>query len=528
MFSCIPHRKSHNHCSPSWKSVLSHIVSTSHRLLFHLDPFSIQLIYFAFISFVGFWLLKAIKPRTAMPRNLDLFFMSVSSGTVSSMSTVEMEVFSNGQLIVMTVLMLIGGEVFLSMVGLYLSTSYSPGSSRIQGKVDSPSKVNPVEDLSQVEMGIAGKASESEHQYKAGLQEDQDLTYRSIKALVLLILSYIVIIHLLGVILLLVYMSVVTGAREVLEKKGLKIITYAIFTIVSSFSSCGFTPNNENMAIFSKNSGLLLIILPQLLLGNTFYPSCLRFLIWLSGKFVRKNEFEYLLKSNVTKIGYDHLLPSMQSRLLPLTALGFIAVQMILFCTMEWNSGLMSGMNGIQKFVGSLFQCVNTRHTGESVVNIAAIAPAILVLFIVMMYLPPYTTFLPSKHDEDCIKQVDGGNHMTIGKRIMENVVFSQLGYLIIYLIAICITERKSLVEDPLNFNVLNIAMEVVSAYGNVGFSTGYSCELRLHPQGSCIDKDYGFAGKWSNQGKIILIIIMFHGRLKKFNLHGGKAWKTT
>lgn len=337
-----------------------------------------------------------------MPRNLDLFFMSVSSGTVSSMSTVEMEVFSNGQLIVMTVLMLIGGEVFLSMVGLYLSTSYSPGSSRIQGKVDSPSKVTPVEDLSQVEMGIAGKASESEHQYKAGLQEDQDLKYRSIKVLVLLILSYIVIIHLLGVILLLVYMSVVTGAREVLEKKGLKIITYAIFTIVSSFSSCGFTPNNENMAIFSKNSGLLLIILPQLLLGNTFYPSCLRFLIWLFGKFVRKNEFEYLLKSNVTNIGYDHLLPSMQSRLLPLTALGFIAVQMILFCTMEWNSGLMSGMNGIQKFVGSLFQCVNTRHTGESVVNIAAIAPAILVLFIVMMSVPfpSHLLLLSSRHPQ--------------------------------------------------------------------------------------------------------------------------------
>uniref|UniRef100_F6I5Q6 Sodium transporter HKT1 n=2 Tax=Vitis vinifera TaxID=29760 RepID=F6I5Q6_VITVI len=522
------------------------LVSSFYSLVvLRVNPFWIQLCYFPCLSFQGFLVLKALKPRTYSfrPRNLDLFFTSVSAATVSSMSTVEMEVFSNNQLLILTLLMFVGGEVFTSMVELHLRRSKLEKPWIAENKIDSVTSINgsaplsPGKPFGQVELRVVTVPStdkyskletEQVHRQIEGqtesLSTSESLKYRSIKFLGFVVMGYLVVVHVVGVALVSAYVALVSSARDVLKQKGLKLFTFSLFTTVSTFASCGFVPTNENMIVFSSNSGLLLIIIPQVLLGNTLFPSCLRFSIWTLGKFFNKAESNYLLM-NAREIGFLYLLPSLHSTLLVPTVLGFILIQFTLLCSMDWNSEGLNGLNSYQKIIGALFQSVNSRHTGETIVDISILSPAILVLFVVMMYLPPYTSFLPIEDYEQSSPTCSGRRRRKRGK-IVENLIFSQLSYLVIFIILICITERKNMKDDPLNFTVLNIVIEVISAYGNVGFTAGYSCERLMKPDSSCQSKWFGFSGKWSDEGKIILILAMFFGRLKKFNMDGGRAWK--
>ncbi|KAI5659315.1 hypothetical protein M9H77_28108 [Catharanthus roseus] len=483
----------------------THLVSIFLR---QINPFWIELSYFIIISLMGYGALKFSMPENSSfsPRNIDMFFTSVSSTTVSSMSTVEMEVFSNIQLIFITILMFAGGEIFTSILQLQLTKFKKKN--KFQRK-----DTNKVEICDQIELGgIFSNRGES-----------RDLSYTSIELLSYIIICYLLVVHIAGSSLIYIYINFIPSAKNVLKKKGLNILTFSIFTTISTFANCGFVPTNENMMVFKKNSGLLLILIPQVLLGNTLYPSCLRFFIWVGEKITKREEFSYLLK-NSRNLGYNHLFTSVGSKFLLGTVLGFIFVQFVLFCSLEWSSLAMDGLNNYQRVVGSLFEVVNSRHAGESIVDLSVLTSAILVLFVVMMYLPPYTRFLPIE-DDDCHSENEKSKRKNKGNNILEQLLFSQLTYLAIFIILICITEKEKMKEDPLNFNLLSIVVEVVSAYGNVGFSMGYSCERQIKHDANCIDASYGFVGKWSNEGKFILILVMFFGRLKKFSMNGGKSW---
>lgn len=499
------------------------------QLFLSLPSFCIHLAYFILFSFIGFFILKVSSSSISRPGDLDLLFTSVSAVSVSSMSTVEMEVFSNFQLVVMTILMLIGGEVFISLVKLQFSKSMF---SKNHTSSNSENSI----DVNQIELGLV---QINDHGVKHELtrsnidvnhkSEDEESKYisKSIKYLSYAIATHFLAAHVLCSFLINVYINSVPSAKQILENKGIKVATFSIFTAVSSFTNCGFIPTKENMMVFKKYTGLLLIIIPQCLVGNTLYPTCLLIVIYLLKTCTKRPEFGYILK-NHNKMGYCHLMSKKKCCYLAATVIGCILIQFVIFVSMEWNnSGAMEGLNSYQKLVGSLFQVTNTRHTGESVFDLSTISPAVLVVFIIMMYLSPYTSFLPDGVKKGPAVEVDDNITFTRTKATwLEYLRFSELTYLTIFVVLICISERNNLKEDPLNFNVLNIIVEVVSAYGNVGFSMGYSCERRIKSDGQCKDAYYGFAGRWSHTGKWILIIVMLYGRLKYFHKGGGKAWK--
>lgn len=383
--------------------------SLIHVLLCQVNPFWIQLFYFTIISSLGFFSLNMFETRpastsTSSIKNLDVFFTSVSAATVSSMSTVEMEVFSNSQLVILTILMLVGGEVFTSMLGLHflrytkLTKLQSTTNTRIDlvnmGYINNhhPSTMSIKSDY-QMESNLESENPDKGIEVEMGNKysprnssiSDKKLKYNSIKYLGYVVLAYHLIVHFCGSSLVYIYFSIVSNsAGDVLRNKGIHPLTFSVFTIVSTFSNCGFIPTNENMMVFKNNSGLLLILISQILLGNTLFPTCLRVMISVLERVTKRVEFSYML-NNTREMEYSHLRSGLFSTCLAITVLGFIAVQFILFCSMEWSSIALDGLHSHQKFVGSLFQVVNSRHAGESIVDLSIISPAILVLFVAMM-----------------------------------------------------------------------------------------------------------------------------------------------
>lgn len=494
----------------------------SYQFIRQSNPLFVQIIYFTSISFGGYAALKILKsqenPHTL--KDLDLLFTSISASTVSSMATVEMEDFSNSQLWMLTILMLISGEVFTSMLGLYFMKAKfdAKGSVNKTGysfyaDVESASSENPGPNSTQ---GTKVMVPISELR----LEDKDRVDHETMKSLGYELMVYLLVTNLGGSLAIYLYLILVPDAQEVLKRKDIGYVIFSIFTAISSIGNCGFTPVNENMVIFQKNTILLLLLIPQILLGNTLFAPCLRFMMWSLEKITTKKEYHFILQ-HPKAVGYKHLMNGRECVYLMVTVIVFIIMQTILFCSLEWNSNALQEMNSYQKIVGALFQSVNARHAGENIVDLSSLSSSILVLYTIMMYLPSYTSFLPKDNDQD------SNEGMKYKRRSRcENWILSQLSYLAIFVLLICITEKEAMATDPLNFNIFSITFEVISAYGNVGFSLGYSCQRLLNHNIHCKDASYGFVGRWSDKGKMILIIVMVFGRIKSLNMHGGRAWK--
>jgi hypothetical protein len=101
--------------------VLNLIIFLYRFISSRVHPFWIQFFYFIFTALFGSLLLMVLKPADPdfKPRFLDMFFLSTSSLTVSGLATVSMERLSSSQIVVTTLLMLVGGEIFVSMLSVF-------------------------------------------------------------------------------------------------------------------------------------------------------------------------------------------------------------------------------------------------------------------------------------------------------------------------------------------------------------------------------------------------------------------------
>ncbi|KAG5637728.1 hypothetical protein H0H81_003438 [Sphagnurus paluster] len=175
------------------------------------------------------------------------------------------------------------------------------------------------------------------------------------------------------------------------------------------------------------------------------------------------------------------------------------------------------------RFVVGLFQAIAVRSAGFSVVSIAALAAAVKVLYVVMMYISVYPIAMSIRStnvyeeqslgifpEDDLPDEADfepTGDRVTVWGRYLALHARKQLAFdmwwLGLALFLVCINERHNL-DDPVSaiwFNIFSVVFEIVSAYGTVGLSLGTP------------NNNFSFSGELKTLSKFIIIVVMIRGR---------------
>lgn len=84
---------------------------------------------------------------------------------------------------------------------------------------------------------------------------------------------------------------------------------------------------------------------------------------------------------------------------------------------------------------------------------------------------------------------------------IAQSLLLRDVFWLFVAFFCISIAEKTKIQGDQLEFTMFKILFEIVSAYGNVGFSLGYRGTLTA------------FSTQWNPFSKVVLMLVMLLGR---------------
>ncbi|GLJ35666.1 hypothetical protein SUGI_0716770 [Cryptomeria japonica] len=353
------------------------------------------------------------------------------------------------------------------------------------------------------------------------------MEYMALTYLYRIVVAYFLMVQIGGIVLIQIYLAASPSASKVLEENDVNKTFFAVVNCATSFANSGFTLLDSSMIPFRNHPFILLLLSSVILLGNTMFGPSIWIIISVLERFAKGNKKEiytYLLE-NPRKC-YTHLFPKSQTLWLILTAMALNSIQALFFCVLDWNSKAVYGLTPGEKIVDAVFQSAATRNAGTNVVNLTDLSPPMLVLMVCMMYISVYPVYLTRQKTQD-FKHIQGGgekpNEIYTKKYDGQISVQSQKllardsTSIFIIIFIICILESNNISQDPLNYSIFSIIFEVISGFGNVGLSVGYSCALaksvNTSTSISCQDIPYSLSGKWSRGGKILIILTMFLGR---------------
>ncbi|MGG0238828.1 TrkH family potassium uptake protein [Bacillus rhizoplanae] len=416
------------------------------KFLQHLRPVQLIVLFYGIAVIVSVILLSmpfVIKPGVEWTF-IDALFTSVSAVSVTGLSVVSIpDTFTTAGIVILAFILQLGGLGIMAL-GTFVWM-------------------------------ITGK--------KIGLQQRRlimaDQNQRNLAGLVHLmrsILILIVSIEVIGAILL--------GTRFLRYFPNWKeAYFHGFFAAVSATTNGGFDLTGQSLVPYQEDYIVQIIHMLLIILGAIGFPVLIE------------------VKQYIGKKKHELFRFSLFTKLTTTTFFTLVVVGTIVIFLLEWNH-FLRGKSWHEMLFYTLFQSVTTRSGGLATMDIQEFSPPTLFFMSILMFIGASpssvgggirtTTFAVSILVLYTFAK--GGRSVRVFGRqlheedIIKAFVVALMGALLcaVALFVLCITEP---------FPLMDLFVEVCSAFGTVGLSTGITAEL-------------------TTVGKLVLIVLMFIGRI--------------
>jgi Trk-type K+ transport system membrane component len=341
------------------------------------------------------------------------------------------------------------------------------------------------------------------------------IEYRSLKTLAVVTTFYFWGFWIFGLVCLLPWILVNNDTYGgIVDAAGQNRVWWAFFTSNSAFMDLGFTLTSDSMNSFNTAIFPLLVMSFLIVIGNTGFPIMLRFCIWFAHLLVPRGsglweELRFLLDH--PRRCFTLLFPSTANWWLFLILVVLNGIDLIFFIILDLGTGAVSDLPLNIRFLDGWFQAASTRTAGFSVVNLSAVHPAVQTSYLIMMYISVFPIAISVRrtnvYEEKSLGLYGSANDIEdrnengfsyVGAHLRRQLSFD-LWYIFIGYFILTISEGPRLMSG--DFSMFAALFEIVSAYGTVGLSLGYT------------GINASLCSQFSVIGKLVIVAMMVRGR---------------
>ncbi|KAJ3914684.1 cation transport protein-domain-containing protein [Lentinula edodes] len=352
--------------------------------------------------------------------------------------------------------------------------------------------------------------------------------YRALNALLWIVGAYHIGIQLVSFVVIASYMSISKWNSDFLPPalhRPVSSTWFSLYQTVSAYTNTGTSLVDTSMIPFQKAYPVIVFMVILILAGNTAFVSALPFFLSkIVPRTSRLHETLQFLLDHPRRC-FIYLFPSHQTWFLLIVVVALNVTDWLSFMVLDIGTPAIDAIPvGVRLIIGVL-QAVAVRAAGFGTVTLSALAPAVKVLYVIMMYISVCNSVRSTNvyeeqslgvyresmvTDEDPDFQLSGPR-MTVWSKYLAMHARKQLSFgkftnmwwLGLALFLVCIIERPNLDDTSKAtwFNIFNIVFELTSAYGTVGLSLGIPTA------------NYSFSGAFRPLSKLIVCLVMLRGR---------------